>query len=132
MHHGADADGRQPADWDTVLPLHILRQIAVAIRQSLPDILLRIGPDAVVQPVLPLMTPLRDRLIVLSDQHRLDAGRSEFNAENSPAALNQFPWFHVHCLPVSIMILTAAPDIPGNPCPRAGSSASAQRSVRFW
>ena len=74
VHHGAEPDGPEFCQLLAVLRLHILCQLPIAVLQSRPDILQTVSPDAVLQPVLPVMRPRRDRLIVLIHQHGLDPG----------------------------------------------------------
>ena len=44
VHHGAEADGGKRLDLAVVLLLHILAQLGIAVLQSIPDSLGRVGP----------------------------------------------------------------------------------------
>jgi hypothetical protein len=47
-----------------------------------PDDLLAVGPQAVHELVFPLVAALGDGIVVLVDQHRLDAGGAELDAQD--------------------------------------------------
>ena len=98
MHHCADADCGKTMNFRIVFLLHILKKIRIASLQSLPDILQRIGPNSIFQPVFPFPCTLGNRNVVCCNEFRLDAGRSEFDSDNRSAFLNFSPdLFLFHC-----------------------------------
>ena len=74
MHHCADADCGKAMNFRIVFLLHILKKIRIASLQSLPDILQRIGPNSIFQPVFPFPCTLGNRNVVCCNEFRLDAG----------------------------------------------------------
>ncbi|CCX65502.1 unknown [Firmicutes bacterium CAG:791] len=98
MHHCADADRGKAMNFRIVFLLHILKKIRIASLQSLPDILQRISPNSIFQPVFPFPCTLGNRNVVCCNEFRLDAGRSEFDSDNRSAFLNFSPdLFLFHC-----------------------------------
>ena len=65
-----------------VFLLYISGKGSVSTLQALPDLFQWVGPDAVVQLVFPGIIPLCQRGMLRADQHCLDAGRAEFDAES--------------------------------------------------
>ena len=88
VHHGRDADRRQFFHACAVLVLHVCRHFGVAVLQAGADIFGRVRPDAFFQTVLPVVRARCDGNIVFVDEHRFDAGGTEFDAESRPAALD--------------------------------------------
>ena len=60
---------------------HVLDQRGVAGGQALPDIVDVVGPDAVLELVLPGVRARRQRRCIRRDEGRLDAGRAELDPE---------------------------------------------------
>ena len=82
VHHGREADGGQCLNLAVVLLHHVLAQVGVAVLQAVPDGFGRVGPQTVDELVLPLVTPLGDGLVLLVDEHGLDAGGTKLYTEN--------------------------------------------------
>ena len=55
MHHGAEADGGQRLNLAVVLLLNILAELSVAVLESVPYSLGRVGPETIYQLVFPLV-----------------------------------------------------------------------------
>ena len=81
VHHCRDPDAAHCCKGLPVFCLHIGGQRGVGVLQAGMHGLQRVGPDAVLQPVFPSEVPLRHRGMATVHQHRLDAGRAEFNTE---------------------------------------------------
>ena len=79
MHHGADTKRSHLCQSHAVFGLHILCHFLIAVLQAVPDILQAVGPDIIFITVFPFMVSRGDRSIILSYQHSLDSGGSEFN-----------------------------------------------------
>ena len=88
-HHPADAHRAERPKGHIKRIFHRLAQRAETIAQPGPDIFQIIGPDAVLQLVLPAITAGSDRGIVLPDQHGLDAGGAQFNTQKGPTLLDR-------------------------------------------
>ena len=81
VHHCRDPDAAHRCKGLPVFCLHIGGQCGVGVLQAGMHGLQRVGPDAVLQLVFPSEVPLRHRGMAAVHQHRLDAGRAEFNTE---------------------------------------------------
>ncbi len=82
-----------------VLVGNLFAEVPIALLQATPDIFETVRPDAIFVPVFPIMTPRRDRRMVLADQHRFDPSRAELNAEDGLSAIDCFGdivSIHVH------------------------------------
>ncbi len=88
VHHGADAYGSKTFNLYIVGSLDVGPQIGIAVLQTVPDGLDAVGPQTVDKLVFPFVTPLGYGVVILIDEHGLDAGRPEFDAENGFALLN--------------------------------------------
>ena len=55
VHHGAEADGGQRLNLAVVLLLHILAELSIAVLESVPYGLGRVGPETIYQLVFPLV-----------------------------------------------------------------------------
>ena len=85
MHHTGKtdtADGRQCL---AVFSPDILCQTSVAALQAVPDILQAVGPDVILQTVLPVMGAHSDGLMCFVYQNRLNSGGTELNTEGGAA-----------------------------------------------
>ncbi|MPM68054.1 hypothetical protein SDC9_114980 [bioreactor metagenome] len=81
VHHGGDAnrtDLRQPHAMS--LP-HLLAELPETVLYPRPCVLQIVGPVSALQPVLPVMRPVRQHRMILADQHRLDPRRSQFDPQ---------------------------------------------------
>src|SRR3954470_17189594 len=67
-----------------------LAKLAVAFLQARPNVFEMVGPDPMFEAVFPLKATRGDRLMILVDQHRLDARGAELDAKNALAALDGF------------------------------------------
>ena len=82
VHHGRYADG---AECRRIFPgsfPDIGAQIGIAALHAADDILQRICPDTVFQPVFPYMAAGGNRRMVLVEQNRFDARRPQLDAEH--------------------------------------------------
>ena len=82
VHHGADSHCPKLCQSHAVFPLYILFQGRVASLKSFPHLIQRIGPDAVLQLVLPVIASGRHRLAASVYQNCLDSRRTKLDAEN--------------------------------------------------
>ena len=82
VHHGGNANAAHLGQGAAVFLLYIGGKGGVSTLQALPDLFQWVGPDAVVQLVFPGIIPLCQRGMLRADQHCLDAGRAEFDAES--------------------------------------------------
>ena len=108
VHHRTETNRADFLQFRIVLFFHILCKTFVAILQPGPDIIQAIGPDAVLQPVLPVMGTGCDRRIILAHQNRFDPGRTEFNTEHCTAFFNLFLYFF-RCKPHCNILLFIKP-----------------------
>ena len=69
---------------------YVLAQVSIAVLQSVPDAVHAIGPQTIHELVLPLVTALCNRLVLLVNENGLDAGRTELYAEHGLSALYKF------------------------------------------
>ena len=81
VHHGGHADCADFRQLDTIVVFHIGAKPGKAGLQSGVNRFHGVGPDTVHQLVFPLEVAGRDRDMALVDEHRLDAGRAELDAE---------------------------------------------------
>ena len=91
MHHGADARGRQLFEGDAVLLLHLRLQRRIATLQAAVNIFQTVRPDAVFQPVFPVVGADRQRVALSVRQHGLDTCGTEFNAQHGLTGLDEGP-----------------------------------------
>lgn len=104
VHHGTDPYGGEVFYLDAILCLHIVAQGGVAVLQTLPDSLDAIGPQTILQLVLPGMGALRYRLVLIIDEDGLDTGRAELYSENGFTLLYSFFCCHVPYLSALLSI----------------------------
>ena len=83
VHHGGDADAAHGGQRQAEFALHIGGQRRIGGLQPVENFLLRIGPDPVIQLVLPGKIPLGQRGEIRPDEHRLDAGGAKFQPEGA-------------------------------------------------
>ena len=79
VHHGTDSDGSQVMDLYAVFLENILAQVGIAVLQSSPDCLQTVCPQSVYQLVFPLVTALRNGVIVFIDQDAFDSCGPQFD-----------------------------------------------------
>ena len=82
VHHAGYADSSHAPQRFAVPLFHIPKQRGIARLKPLVDILHGIGPDAVFQSVFPIEASGSNGLVIPVDQHRLDAGGTELNAQD--------------------------------------------------
>lgn len=75
--------------------------VGVAVLQTVPDAVDAVGPEAVNELVLPLVTTLCYRLVLLVDEDSLDAGRAELDTEHSLTSDDSFFCSHIRPPPCS-------------------------------
>ena len=81
MHHRGDTDRAVGRGGDVVALAHVRDQGGVGALQAGDDLVEAIGPQATLEVVLPAVAAGGEHLVVGADQHGLDAGRAEFDAE---------------------------------------------------
>ena len=81
MHHRRDTDRAVRRGGDVVALAHVRDQGGVGTLQAGDDLVEAIGPQASLEVVLPPVAAGGEHLVVGADQHGLDAGRAEFDAE---------------------------------------------------
>src|SRR5512138_574797 len=96
MHHGAEADPTDAPQRQAIFLADLPVKVLVAVLQARPNVLQAVRPDAILESVFPFMTPRGERQMVLTDQHRLDAGRAELDAEKGPSSLNCKSSIHIY------------------------------------
>ena len=100
VHHGGHADGADGIERDAELCLHVVPEPCKAGLDAGAHHVHRIGPDAVYQLVFPLKIALSDGDMLLVDQHGLDAGRAQLNAE--------YGFFQIHHFNLHTRSLTSS------------------------
>ena len=83
VHHARDSDRAVRRRGDVVALAHVGDQGRVGALQTGDDLVEAVGPQASLQVILPAVAAGGDHLVVGADQHGLDAGRTEFDAERS-------------------------------------------------
>ena len=81
MHHSTESDSCQLLHCHTIFFLYIFCHLLIAVLQPGPDILQRICPHAILQPVLPVMIAGCNRHIVLIYQNCLDSGGTKLDSQ---------------------------------------------------
>ena len=100
VHHAGDAQGPHLREGHAVLLPHIPGKVRVAGLDAPVDLLQGIGPDAVLQLVLPVEAAGGRGDMALVDEHRLDPGGAELNAQGHV--------FEIH--PITLLICYDAPE----------------------
>ena len=90
MHHAAEANSADSLEWRIVLFKNFVAELPVAFLQACPNIFETVCPDAVFVLVFPTKASRRDWCMILADQRRLDASRTELDAKNGLSTLNCF------------------------------------------
>ena len=81
MHHGGDAHGPQGGEGDAAAALHLFPQFPEGGLDAGPHVVQVVGPHAVFQAVLPVVSAGGDGGVVGADKHRLDAGGAQLDAQ---------------------------------------------------
>ena len=81
-------------DFHVIQAADVFAEVGVALLQAEPDGLLAIGPQAVHELVFPLVAALGDGTVVLVDQHRLDTGGAELDAQDRFSGFDGYPRVH--------------------------------------
>ena len=89
VHHGADARSGQLLQGDAVLCLHLCLQGCIATLQAFVNVLQAIGPDAVFQPVFPVVCAHGQGVALSVHQHGLDPRGAKLNAQHGLTGLNE-------------------------------------------
>ena len=85
VHHGRDSERADRDQLNVVASLHVGKQSGVARLEPAPDRVQGVGPGPIDELVLPVMASHRNRRMVRSDQHRLDARRPELDSHSGAA-----------------------------------------------
>ena len=88
VHHGRKPQRGKGCQRGAVFFFHPLGQHAVAGLNTGPHIVKVVGPHPVFIPVFPVVNAGGKRQVVVANQHRLDAGRTQFDAEYRPPFAN--------------------------------------------
>ena len=81
VHHGGEADVPHMGQFLAVSGFHVAGHLGVCGLQARPDLLLGVAPQAVFQMAGPAVIAGGDGVVFVIDKHRLDSGRSEFDAQ---------------------------------------------------
>ena len=95
VHHGADTYGCQVLNLYVILIAYIGTEIGIAVLQAVPYSLVAVGPQTVHKLVLPGMTTLGYRSLVLINQYRLDTCTAEFYTQNGATGFYSFTCVHI-------------------------------------
>ena len=90
VHHGTEANGADGLKLHVKFFCDFVTQVAIAFLQTLPNSIQTVCPDAILVLVLPFMAAGRQRCMVFTDQHRLDACRAKLDAKGSLSIFNCF------------------------------------------
>ena len=115
VHHAGKTHTANGSKLHTVFLLHFPGQLPIAALESLPDVLQTVGPDAVFQPVLPVMVSHGNRLMTFIHQHGLDPGGTKLNTQRRPALPDGLFDFFAH-LPSSSLSADTRPFILMTSC----------------
>ena len=96
VHHGGNAQRAEFGERHAVLFLYVPRQFRITVPQALPHVVKAVGPHAVLQPVFPVVAAGGNWHMIFTDQHRFDAGGTQFDTEDGSAALDLFSDFVSH------------------------------------
>ena len=81
VHHAGDAHRPHSGKRHAVAGLHVGGQGGKGRLHPRPNVLQTVSPNAVFQPVFPGMIPAGDGRVIRANQHRLDAGGTQFDAQ---------------------------------------------------
>ena len=95
VHHGADAYCSQVLNLNVILIAYIGTQIGIAVLQTVPDGLIAVCPQTLYKLVLPGMTTLGYRSLVLINQHSLDTCAAEFDSQDGAAGFYSSTCVHI-------------------------------------
>ena len=98
VHHSAESQRAQGGQLLTVFCLYIVCQALVASLQAFPDIFQAVGPDVVLQTVLPVVGSHGDGCVALIYQYRFDSGGTKLNTEGCFSCSDRFFYCFVHCV----------------------------------
>ena len=98
VHHATESQCSQSSQLFTVFCLHIVCQALVTPLQSFPDVFQAIGPNIVLQTVLPVVSSHGNGGVASIYQYRFDSGRTEFNTQNRLSRFDRFFCCFVHCI----------------------------------
>ena len=90
MHHGTEPYGGKRLYLCIILLAYISAKVCIAVLNTMPNGFHAIGPETIHKLILPLVTALRNRLVLLIDEYSLDTGRAQLHAEHSSTLLNGF------------------------------------------
>ena len=94
VHHGGEAHGGHTGQLHPVAGFHVGGQVGVGILQPGPHVLQGVGPVAALIAVLPAVVAGGDGGVVRADEHRLDAGGAQLDAQTGLTVCEKF--FHIH------------------------------------
>ena len=89
VHHRRHAEGSDLGQFHIVLGLHVRRHVGISVLNAGPHIVQVVGPHAVLQAVLPGVIAGSDGGVVFADQHSLDAGGAQLNAQHGLARTDE-------------------------------------------
>ena len=90
VHHGTDSNGADSCDLCAILFLYVLLERRIAALKALPYLVKRIGPDAVLQLVFPVIAAGCDGLVGLVNKYRLDPGGAKLDSQGCSSVFDCF------------------------------------------
>ena len=98
VHHSAESQRAQSGQLLTVFCFHIVRQALVAALQAFPDVFQTVGPDVVLQTVLPVVGSHGNGSMALIYQYRFDSGGTKFDTKGRFSCSDRFFYCFAHCV----------------------------------
>ena len=117
MHHATDSNSRQPPQLDSIVELHLVGQPPEAFLHTKLHLVQMVGPDAILQLILPVKATSGNHLSrSLGQQHRLYPGGTQLNSKNHlprhEGSIHLFPC-HASSIPLNKELWKKK--TPGNP-----------------
>ena len=88
VHHGRKPHDSDTGQRHTVAFPDLGRQGGIGTLKSFPDLLQGVGPQAVLELVLPGKIPIGQGVVILVDQYGLDSGRAQLDTQGGPPGLD--------------------------------------------
>ena len=102
MHHGGEAHTGQLGQGDAVLLFHIGGQFRIGRLDTGPHILQMVGPVTALIAVFPAIAAGGHHLVVVVDEHSLDAGGAQLQTQIRAAVGDEF--LHLHDNPPRLFL----------------------------
>ena len=103
VHHGADAHGPHGGEGRAEFFLHVALEVRKAMPHAVLYVFHGVGPHAVQQAVFPFVAAGGDGDVLFIQQHRLDAGGAQLQAQNRFFQIHPIHLFDCRCFIIAYM-----------------------------